>query len=211
MEPVITSALRELRKHQVPFTEHEYRYEERGGTRVASRQLGVDEHAVVKTLVMEDDARSPLLVLMHGDREVSTKTARAPDRPQDDRPCEPDAAQRHTGYRSAARRRSGREGVAGLHRAIDPRADRRSTSTAGAAGCSSGSIRPSSLACSARSRWMPPSRSNRAELVDSLADAITRRTCRASARTCRRTPSSTFCRRQLTSPTAGGWFRRRCG
>ena len=69
MEAVITSALRELRKHQVPFTEHEYRYEERGGTRVASRQLALDEHAIVKTLVMEDEARSPLLVLMHGDRK----------------------------------------------------------------------------------------------------------------------------------------------
>jgi len=98
MEPVITSALRELRKHQVPFTEHEYRYEERGGTRVASRQLSLDEHAIVKTLVMEDDARSPLLVLMHGDREVSTKQLARQTGRKTIAPCEPDAAQRYTGY-----------------------------------------------------------------------------------------------------------------
>jgi prolyl-tRNA editing enzyme YbaK/EbsC (Cys-tRNA(Pro) deacylase) len=57
----------------VPFTEHQYLYEDQGGTRVASRQLGVDEHSVVKTLVMEDERAQPLLILMHGDREVSTK------------------------------------------------------------------------------------------------------------------------------------------
>ena len=95
---MITSALRELRKHQVPFTEHEYRYEERGGTRVASRQLKVDEHAIVKTLVMEDDARSPLLVLMHGDREVSTRQLARQTGRKTISPCEPDAAQRYTGY-----------------------------------------------------------------------------------------------------------------
>ena len=98
MEAVITSALRELRKHQVPFTEHEYRYEERGGTRVASRQLALDEHAIVKTLVMEDDARSPLLVLMHGDREVSTRQLARQTGRKTISPCEPDAAQRYTGY-----------------------------------------------------------------------------------------------------------------
>jgi len=89
MEAVITSALRELRKHQVPFTEHEYRYEERGGTRVASRQLALDEHAIVKTLVMEDDARSPLLVLMHGDREVSTRQLARQTGRKTISPCEP--------------------------------------------------------------------------------------------------------------------------
>ena len=98
MEAVITSALRELRKHQVPFTEHEYRYEERGGTRVASRQLALDEHAIVKTLVMEDEARSPLLVLMHGDREVSTRQLARQTGRKTISPCEPDAAQRYTGY-----------------------------------------------------------------------------------------------------------------
>ena len=82
----------------MPFTEHEYRYEERGGTAVSSRELGVDEHIVIKTLVMEDERKQPLIVLMHGDREVSTKNlARQADR-KTVTPCAPDAAQKHTGY-----------------------------------------------------------------------------------------------------------------
>ena len=68
-----TAATRLLRERGVAYTEHLYRYEEHGGTTVSARELGVDEHAVVKTLVMEDDAGAPLIVLMHGDREVSTK------------------------------------------------------------------------------------------------------------------------------------------
>ena len=67
-----TPAIHFLRQHGVPFTEHEYRYEERGGTAASSRELGVDEHRVIKTLVMEDERKQPLIVLMHGDREVST-------------------------------------------------------------------------------------------------------------------------------------------
>ncbi|HZI79187.1 MAG TPA: Cys-tRNA(Pro) deacylase [Vicinamibacterales bacterium] len=93
-----TPAVHFLRKHGVPFTEHPYRYEEHGGTRVSSRELGVDEHAVIKTLVMQDEAKRPLIVLMHGDREVSTKQlARQLDRKTVE-PCDPAAAQRHTGY-----------------------------------------------------------------------------------------------------------------
>ena len=94
----VTPAVRALRAAGVPFTEHLYRYEEHGGTRVSARELGVDEHAVVKTLVMEDDARSPLIVLMHGDLEVSTKQlARAIGRRHVE-PCKPDVANRHSGY-----------------------------------------------------------------------------------------------------------------
>jgi Cys-tRNA(Pro) deacylase len=94
----VTPAVRALRGAGVPFTEHLYRYEEHGGTRVSARELGVDEHAVVKTLVMEDDARSPLIVLMHGDLEVSTKQlARAIGRKHVE-PCKPDVANRHSGY-----------------------------------------------------------------------------------------------------------------
>jgi len=94
----VTPAIRVLRSAGVPFTEHLYRYEEHGGTRVSARELGVDEHAVVKTLVMEDDARAPLLVLMHGDLEVSTKQlARAIGR-KNVEPCKPDVANRHSGY-----------------------------------------------------------------------------------------------------------------
>ena len=94
----VTPAIRILRRAGVPFTEHLYRYEEHGGTRVSARELGVDEHAVVKTLVMEDDTRAPLIVLMHGDLEVSTKQlARAIDCKHVE-PCRPDAAHRHSGY-----------------------------------------------------------------------------------------------------------------
>ena len=69
-----TNAVRVLRDHNVAFTHHPYDYEERGGTAVSARELGVDEHAVIKTLVLEDDAKRPFVMLMHGDREVSMKT-----------------------------------------------------------------------------------------------------------------------------------------
>jgi Cys-tRNA(Pro) deacylase len=93
-----TPAVHFLRTHGVSFTEHEYRYEERGGTRVSARALGVDEHAVVKTLVMQDERKQPLIVLMHGDREVSTRQlARAAGRKHIE-PCTPAIAHRHTGY-----------------------------------------------------------------------------------------------------------------
>ena len=93
-----TSAIHFLRRHDVTFTEHQYRYEERGGTRVSSRELGVDEHAVIKTLVMEDDQREPLIVLMHGDREVSTKQLARQAGRKSVHPCDPAVAQKHTGY-----------------------------------------------------------------------------------------------------------------
>lgn len=93
-----TPAIHFLRAKKVPFTEHPYRYEERGGTAVSSRELGVDEHIVIKTLVMEDEGKQPLIVLMHGDRDVSTKNlARQIDR-KTVTPCAPDVAQKHTGY-----------------------------------------------------------------------------------------------------------------
>ena len=91
--------MRVLREHQIAFTEHEYRYEERGGTAVSARELGVDEHAVVKTLVMQDEAGQPLIVLMHGDREVALgRLARAIGR-KAVQPCRPVDAERHTGYK----------------------------------------------------------------------------------------------------------------
>ena len=93
-----TLATRLLRERGVPYTEHLYRYEDRGGTRVSARELGVDEHAVVKTLVMEDEAKEPLVVLMHGDREVSVKAlARFLGR-KAVQPCKPEVANRHSGY-----------------------------------------------------------------------------------------------------------------
>jgi Cys-tRNA(Pro) deacylase len=94
----VTPAVRVLRGAGVSFTEHLYRYEEHGGTRVSARELGVDEHAVVKTLVMEDDARAPLIVLMHGDLEVSTKQLARAVGVKHVEPCRPDAANRHSGY-----------------------------------------------------------------------------------------------------------------
>lgn len=93
-----TPAIHFLREHGVPYTEHEYRYEERGGTAVSSRQLGVDEHAVIKTLVMEDERKQPLVVLMHGDREVSTKNLARQIGAKTVSPCSPEVAQKHSGY-----------------------------------------------------------------------------------------------------------------
>ena len=93
-----TPAIHLLKQHQVPFTEHEYRYEERGGTAVSSRALGVDEHLVIKTLVMEDERKQPLIVLMHGDKEVSTKNLARQIGRKTVAPCAPDVAQKHTGY-----------------------------------------------------------------------------------------------------------------
>jgi Cys-tRNA(Pro) deacylase len=93
-----TPATRLLRQRDVAYTEHPYRYEEHGGTRVSARELGVDEHAVVKTLIMEDDAGAPLVVLMHGDREVSTKALARQIGKRSVQICRPELAQRHSGY-----------------------------------------------------------------------------------------------------------------
>ena len=94
----VTPAIRVLRASNVPFTEHLYRYEERGGTRVSARELGVDEHVVIKTLVMQDERKQPLLVLMHGDREVSTKNLARQIGAKAVEPCVAAVAERHTGY-----------------------------------------------------------------------------------------------------------------
>ena len=87
-----------LKAHKVAYTEHEYEYVEHGGTEVSASSLGVAEHDIVKTLVMQDEAAKPLIVLMHGDRKVSTKNlARQADRKRIE-PCKPEVAQRHTAY-----------------------------------------------------------------------------------------------------------------
>jgi Cys-tRNA(Pro) deacylase len=94
----MTPATAFLRKRQIAFSEHTYEYVEHGGTEVSARSLGVPEHQVVKTLVMQDEEGQPLIVLMHGDRKVSTKNlARQAGRKRIE-PCKPEAAQRHTGY-----------------------------------------------------------------------------------------------------------------
>jgi Cys-tRNA(Pro) deacylase len=93
-----TPATQFLRKHGAAFTEHPYPYEEHGGTSVSARALGVDEHSVVKTLVMQDEAAKPLIVLMHGDRKVSTKNLARAIGCKSVEPCKPEVAQRHSGY-----------------------------------------------------------------------------------------------------------------
>ena len=93
-----TNAVRVLREHGVAFTHHPYDYEERGGTSVSARELGVSEHAVIKTLVMEDDEKQPLVVLMHGDREVSTKALARIRGVKTVAICAPAVADRHSGY-----------------------------------------------------------------------------------------------------------------
>ncbi len=94
----ITPAVRVLREKKIEFAPHLYAYKEHGGTRHSAAELGVDEHSVIKTLVMETDSREPLIILMHGDREVSTKELARALGVKTVLPCSPDTAQKHTGY-----------------------------------------------------------------------------------------------------------------
>ena len=93
-----TPAVRFLKAHAIAFSSHVYAYEEHGGTRVSARELNVDEHAVVKTLVFEDENARPLIVLMHGDCKVSTRELARQIGCKKVEPCTPEAANRHTGY-----------------------------------------------------------------------------------------------------------------
>lgn len=93
-----TPATQYLRQHRIAFTEHPYDYVEHGGTAESARQLGVDEHHVVKTLIMEDEQSKPLVVLMHGDCTVSTKSLARQIGAKRVEPCKPEVAQRHSGY-----------------------------------------------------------------------------------------------------------------
>lgn len=97
-KPPVTPAVRALRAARVAFEDHLYTYEERGGTAVSARELGVDEHAVIKTLVMEDDAARPLIILMHGNLQVSTKELARQLGTKRIAPCSPETAEKHTGY-----------------------------------------------------------------------------------------------------------------
>ena len=94
----VTSAVRFLREHQVDFIERPYKYEEHGGTETAAKAFGVDKHLVIKTLVMEDDQKVPFIILMHGDREVSTKALARAIGVKSVNPCSPEVALKHTGY-----------------------------------------------------------------------------------------------------------------
>ena len=93
-----TPATQWLQAQGVAFTEHPYDYVEHGGTAESARQLDVDEHHVVKTLVMQDERAQPLVVLMHGDRQVSTKNLARAIGAKSVQPCRPEVAQRHSGY-----------------------------------------------------------------------------------------------------------------
>jgi Cys-tRNA(Pro) deacylase len=94
----VTMAVRVLRQHKVGFTAHLYTWEAHGGTRASAEHLGVDEHQVVKTLIFEDQARKPLCILMHGDREVSAKNLARQIGVKQVAPCAPAVADRHSGY-----------------------------------------------------------------------------------------------------------------
>jgi Cys-tRNA(Pro) deacylase len=94
----VTAAIRQLRQAGVSFTDHLYAYEEKGGTAVSARELGVDEHQVIKTLIMEDENKKPLIVLMHGDRQVSTRELARTLGVKTIAPCAPEVANRHSGY-----------------------------------------------------------------------------------------------------------------
>jgi Cys-tRNA(Pro) deacylase len=93
-----TQAIRKLKEHGVDFSLHAYKYEEKGGTMAVATELNVDEHMVIKTLVMEDDRGNPLLILMHGDKKVSTKALARFLGVKTVMPCDPQVAHRHTGY-----------------------------------------------------------------------------------------------------------------
>jgi Cys-tRNA(Pro) deacylase len=94
----LTPATAWLRAQGVDYSEHPYDYVEHGGTAESARQLGVDEHAVVKTLVMQDERAAPLIVLMHGDKQVSTKNLARAIGAKGVEPCKPEVAERHTGF-----------------------------------------------------------------------------------------------------------------
>ncbi|MFT3759385.1 Cys-tRNA(Pro) deacylase [Thauera sp.] len=98
IRPPETPATRFLKQHGLAYSNHLYEYEEHGGTAVSSRELNVDEHAVIKTLIMEDESARPLIVLMHGDRKVSTKELARQAGRKHIEPCKPEVANRHTGY-----------------------------------------------------------------------------------------------------------------
>ena len=123
----VTPAILFMKKNGMAFTLRPYRYEEHGGTRVSARELGVDEHLVIKTLVMEDDRGEPLMILMHGDREVSTKSLARFLGVKAVSPCKPQVAEKHTGYRVGGTSPFGtkkalrifmEEGIAGLPRIL---------------------------------------------------------------------------------------------
>jgi len=95
----VTPCLLILKRLDVVFSLYPYRYEEHGGTQVSAREIGVDEHIIIKTLVMEDEKKTPFIVLMHGDKQVSTKSIARLLGVKSVVPCDPKIAEKHTGYK----------------------------------------------------------------------------------------------------------------
>lgn len=93
-----TNSIRFLETNKIPFEGFFYKYEERGGTRVSARELGVDEHIIVKTIIVEDENKNPYIVLMHGDKEISTKNLARNLNVKSISPCSPETANKHSGY-----------------------------------------------------------------------------------------------------------------
>lgn len=98
IKPVMTTAIRELQENKVSFTSHFYKYEEKGGSAVSARELGVEEHIIVKTLIMETETKTPIIVLMHGDKQVSTKNLARFMNVKTISPCDPEVANKHSGF-----------------------------------------------------------------------------------------------------------------
>ena len=94
----VTPAIRVLRDAKAVYSEHLYNYEEKGGTEVSSKELGVDEHYMIKTIIMEDENNNPLICLMHGDAEISTKQLARTIGVKSISPCAPETANKHTGF-----------------------------------------------------------------------------------------------------------------
>ncbi|MDD5343557.1 MAG: aminoacyl-tRNA deacylase [Smithella sp.] len=94
-----TPAVLVLKAQKADFTLHTYPYEERGGTKTSAQKLGVNEHLIIKTLIMEDETGKPLIILMHGDKEVSTKSLARTIGVKSVSPCNPAVAEKHTGYK----------------------------------------------------------------------------------------------------------------
>ncbi len=100
-------AIRVLRQHRVEFSPHLYTWEAHGGTAASAQHLGVGEHQVIKTLIFEDEAKKPLCILMHGDREVSAKNLARHIGVKSVAPCQPAVADRHSGYQVGGTSRFG--------------------------------------------------------------------------------------------------------
>lgn len=93
-----TLPVRILMENEVDFTIYHYKYQEKGGTEVAARELDINEHIIIKTLIMEDEQKTPFIILMHGDKQVSTKEMARFLGVKSVTPCDVKVAQKHTGY-----------------------------------------------------------------------------------------------------------------